>query len=287
MTKKLKFGNTKNVISISVKVAIAIVIGVVLYIVLKAVLDFAKDPAKYVIDFFDNFLNDALAGLRACGTCKPSANQTKEDPTTTNICGGTGIPFLNGNCLGGIIIFAVIIAFVLGAIKKAYNYFTGNKNEKLSDIYKRTSGKDFKTFKDQLDQEQKSVEKDYDDAYEKWRKDKPDTPENKKAFEKEYADQFRNKQTDPAVKAKLKNIPDEDLIKIIKSQKMESSMRDFTTNQSKSGSADPAATAKSKAYTRSAAKKSINDGLDEEAEKISDDEFDAMADEAESFEFEV
>jgi len=287
MAKKMKFGNTIDFAKNTVKIAILVIVGIVLFIIVKAVLHFAKNPAKSIIDFFDNFLDEALSGLRACGTCTPSDNQKKQDPTLKNICGGTGIPFLNGRCLGGIIVLVILTAFLLGGIRRAYNYFSGNRNEKLSDTYKRTSGKSYKEFKDQLDEEEKEADKEFEDAYEKWNNDKGgDTLENRKAFEKATAENFRKGSNVPE---KLKNVSDEDLIKMIKSEKVNSAMRTFTSGAAKSGGSDPAAIAKSKAASRTAALKDINKSVSEEdaAEELTEEEFDRVADDAIDFKFAV
>ena len=160
MKKKNKFGNEFKPIELVHNLVQLFIIGVfafVLYKIVMLVKKYKGDPANVFNDFSDWLGNEVGKVLRTCGTCAPSDDEKKSDPSKTNMCGGTGIPFLNLGCLMGVGIVLFLVGSVFAGLAKLYGFvpegvrkFFGRGGdfigEKFSKLYKRVFGDSMETF---------------------------------------------------------------------------------------------------------------------------------------------
>ena len=122
MSKKSnKFGNDFKIGNFSInaiKLIIALIVGYVLYKIIMLILKYKNDPGSIFLDLGDWLANQVGKVLRACGTCTPDDDQKKRDPSKKNICGGTGIPFLNLDCAFGLGIVYYLAGILLAGLAK-------------------------------------------------------------------------------------------------------------------------------------------------------------------------
>jgi hypothetical protein len=290
MGKKVKFGDKIESFSKligPVQIIIVIAIGIVLYLIIKKLLDIAKDPAKFLYDQVEEFLDSSMGGARACGTCKPSDAQRKANPKVTNICGNTGIPFLNAGCFLGLGVIVVFLAAIAAGVTKLYKWATKDTNEKLSDTYKRTTGKKYSDFKEELEKIKENIDTKENEDYEKWKEKQGDGDTSKEAFEKEYVNKYAD-QLSPDAEAKIRKMKPGDAYDFIKSTKLKAKTVEMVKGQTPSPEAKAAAD-ESGARAQGEINKTLNqEAIDEEeaAEELTEEEVTEAAKEAESFEFE-